>query len=111
MRKCLMKAHIHINHCSHESFKFFFYTLFRSTVPLSSGYRRLYNHMITLNFKKVLRPHWLVLSLATDTKTGCKFMFTVFRNDIFKNGNGSVYDENKIKSAKYMHDIEDGLLR
>ncbi|XP_002129231.2 monoacylglycerol lipase ABHD2-like isoform X1 [Ciona intestinalis] len=67
----------------------------RSTHALSSGFGRFYNYMVTMNFKKILKPHW---------------------NELFKvptNNNDTKlsYDEKKVESATTLAEIEDGLLR
>nr|XP_039265063.1 monoacylglycerol lipase ABHD2-like [Styela clava] len=71
------------------------YDAVRSTEPMKIGYRRvIYNRMITTNIKKIIRPHW---------------------DDLFSSGDSNQqsanYDADQIRSAKFLHDIEDGLLR
>nr|CAB3219656.1 abhydrolase domain-containing protein 2-like [Phallusia mammillata] len=80
------------------------YDAVRSTTPLTKGYRRIYNYMVAANFKKVLKPHW-------------KELFQEQPNDFNSNENkptfavGSEFDEEKVKRATTMQEIEDGLLR
>uniref|UniRef100_H2ZGU7 AB hydrolase-1 domain-containing protein n=1 Tax=Ciona savignyi TaxID=51511 RepID=H2ZGU7_CIOSA len=64
----------------------------RSTHSLSFGCGRFYNYMVTMNFKKILKPHW---------------------NELFymNNTSNSKYDEKKVKLATTIAEIEDGLLR
>ncbi|XP_076807832.1 monoacylglycerol lipase ABHD2-like [Clavelina lepadiformis] len=65
----------------------------RSTTALNQGFRKIYSYLISLNFKKTLKPHW-------------RELFHVQDDEKVRS-----YDENKVKFATSMYEIEDGLLR